>query len=147
MSAFAPCGDSGIQAPFICDSAISEGLQGHSLQPVEEKRESVEASGKCNLGVGVRGRVGKGWRLPLRDNPIVRSRVKVGVYFLCMDFWYLDVISASISVIFTCLPHPLYEISKSSVLLCFICPVLLISVILEPSTILGTEYIFIEYLG
>lgn len=86
MGAFAPCGDSGIQAPFICDSAISEGLQGPSLQPVEEKRESVEASGKCNLGVGVGGRVGKGWQLPLRDNPIVRSRVKAGGVFFVHGF-------------------------------------------------------------
>lgn len=111
----------------------------------KEKAEKHQGNAIHGRSVG-EGR-GEGWEWPLRDNPIVCGRVEVGVCIFCARiFLYPDDVSASVSVIFTCLPHPLYEINKDSVLLCFICPVLLISIILEPNTILGTEYVFIEYL-
>lgn len=51
-----------------------------------------------------------------------------------------------INVIFTCLPHPLDEINKDSVLVCLLYPVLSISIVLEASSVLGTENVFIKYL-
>ena len=66
--------------------------------------------------------------------------------FLCVDFWYPEDVSAPINVIFAHLPHPLSEINKDSVLVCLTYPVLLTSIIPEPSSVLGTVNVFIKYL-
>lgn len=81
------------------DSAISWGFR--VLLPSQWKRKE---KAEKHLGNVIHG--GEGWQLPLKDNPILCGGAGVeGCVFLCMDFWYPADVSASLNVLFTCLPH------------------------------------------